>query len=79
MTEYLGHRSKNAWNVALWIGNDEGLYCLALGCLKGINKNKRGYAWASRKFLACVGDGARTPDGARYNFTCVKEALRGLE
>jgi len=30
MSKYQGHRSWNAWNVALWIGNDEGLYHLAL-------------------------------------------------
>ena len=28
--EYQGHRSKAAWNVALWISNDEPLYRFAI-------------------------------------------------
>lgn len=26
MSAYNGHRSWNAWNVSLWLNNDEGLY-----------------------------------------------------
>ena len=72
---YNGHRSWNAWNVALWIGNDEGLYRLALDC-KRRTSNVRA---ASLIFLKYMGEGAKTPDGARYNLTCVREALSGLE
>ena len=32
--EYNGHESWNAWNVALWIGNDEPLYRFALECVR---------------------------------------------
>ena len=32
MTEYNGYTNYETWNVALWIGNDEGFYHLALDC-----------------------------------------------
>ena len=31
MTEYNGHPSYDHWSVALWVGNDEGLYGIARG------------------------------------------------
>jgi hypothetical protein len=85
MATYNGHRSWNAWNVALWIGNDEGLYNLALDCLRRANATKRAAkrpertsAIAARLMLSELGEGARTPDGAKYNLTCIREALAGL-
>ena len=75
MGRYNGHRSWNAWNVALWIGNDEPLYRIAIDCLDqtqtldaAVNLFCRG--------VVCLGD--RTPDGAVYNRTCIREALAGL-
>lgn len=74
--EYNGHRSWNAWNVSLWIGNDEGLYRVAVECLR---KTKTPAA-ATRKFGLETGlIGTRTPDGAIYNPLSVKLALEGLE
>lgn len=73
MTTYNGHRSWNAWNVALWIGDDEGLYNLALDCLRQAKGNRRK---AARLMLQDLPE--RTPDGARYNLACVYEALDGL-
>ena len=70
---YNGHRSWNAWNVALWIGNDEGLYHEARRCLR------RGPTQGARMFLSeVVEEGGKTPDGATWNFKCVREALAGL-
>jgi len=73
MKPYNGHRSWNAWNVSLWIGNDEGIYNLAMFHTRHA-KNKRRAAYAMLEDLP-----ATTPDGAKYNFTCVLEALTGLE
>lgn len=73
MAKYQGHRSWNSWNVALWIGNDEPLYRLALDCIKRGKTVER----AARLFLSYVED-TRTPDGARYNITCIREAIAGL-
>jgi hypothetical protein len=72
---YQGHRSWNAWNVVLWIGNDEPLYRQARRCLKEGGNATR----AARLFLEVVGEGSKTPDGGVYNFKCVREALVGLE
>jgi len=73
MGKYQGHRSWNSWNVSLWISNDEGLYLLALDCLK----STKNLGAATRKFMRDF-EGETTPDGAKYNPTCVREALAGL-
>ena len=31
-TKYNGWKNRQTWNVALWIGNDQGLYNLAKEC-----------------------------------------------
>jgi len=70
---YQGHRSWNAWNVSLWINNDESLYRMALCFVK-----QYGIGCGAVK-LAKALQGEKTPDGAIYNVTCVREALRGME
>lgn len=72
---YNGHASWNAWNVALWIGNDEGIYNLALDCVKRAGKR---YGRAAHYFIASIGE-SKTPDGARYSVRSVTAALRGLD
>jgi hypothetical protein len=72
MSKYNGHRSRNAWNVSLWINNDEGLYRWALDLV-----TRHGADRAAR-LMARELDGQRTPDGARYNVTCLREAIRGI-
>ena len=84
---YNGHHCWNCWNVSLWIGNDEGLYRAALECkrpdrpLAAFQGDARVSATrAARRFIRdVVGEGAKTPDGARYTMTAVRSALADLE
>jgi hypothetical protein len=72
MTKYMGHRSWNAWNVSLWINNDENLYRWAAELAR-----KHG----TRKAAAIMArdlEGQRTPDGGRYNATCIREAISDI-
>lgn len=72
MTTYNGHRSWNAWNVSLYIYNEEGLYFHALKLVK---------AWGVTRAAGIMArelEGLRTPDGAKYNYTCIKEALADI-
>ena len=72
MAQYNGHRSWNAWNVSLWLNNDQGLYSMAYDYAQryGINRGARK--------LAALLDGEKTPDGARYNPTVIREAMRNI-
>jgi len=67
-----GHRSWNAWNISLWIGNDEKLYRLALKCLQ----QRKTRMAAARLFLTVCP--TRTPDGGKFNLTCVYEAMEEM-
>lgn len=69
---YNGHRSWNAWNVSLWINNDEGLYRRAYELAQ-----RHGAAKAAR-VLASELKGEKTPDGGKYNLTCIREAIRDI-
>lgn len=87
---YNGHPSKNYWNVSLWVSSDEGLYRLALECLKGA-----GYRTAAERMLesireihgSCVDATEQhprhciptTPDGAPYTVASIMHAMRGME
>lgn len=69
MKEFNGYRSWNAWNVSLWINNDESLYRWARDLVKQF-----GYTEAVR-IMAQDLAGQRTPDGARYNVTSIRTAI----
>jgi len=73
---YEGHRSRNAWNVSLWIGNDEGLYETAKECIRTM-KNRDDAAAAMLEILHDMGI-TRTPDGSPYTKTSIREAMRGM-
>ena len=66
-----GHPSWQHWNVSLWIGNDEGLYRLAVELI-----HEHGHAGATTAMLDLLPD--ETPDGARYDYDTVYAALDGL-
>lgn len=69
---YQGHKSRAAWNVALWIGNDEGLYRPALACMRRARTKDK----AARELLECLPE--KTPDGYPYTLSSVRAALVGL-
>lgn len=74
---YNGHPSYNAWNVALWIANEEYFYNLARELLAEEPTTDR----AARRFVSVMADGCgepRTPDGVLWTVTNVRRALRGM-
>ena len=81
MKEYNGHRSWAAWNVALWVANDESLYRTALRCISKTTTRggTRNYGRAAEMFIREVGEGGKTPDGAPWGKLNVRLALEGLE
>ena len=72
MKTYNGHRSWNAWNVALWINNDEPLYREAMRLVGNFGLARAAVIMATNL------RGEKTPDGADYNLTCVRAAMRGM-
>lgn len=72
MATYNGHRSWNAWNVSLWINNDESLYRMAFDLAQ-----RHGIDGAAR-ILTRELKGQTTPDGGKYNFTTIRAAMRGM-
>lgn len=67
-----GYRSWNAWNVSLWINNDESLYRMAYEIA-----SKQGVTRAVNA-LSRILSGTRTPDGAVYNHKSIRSALEGI-
>lgn len=78
---YNGHESWNAWNVALWIGNDEPLYRAALDCMLRYPKGEKHRTNFRRAACQLIAECSltNTPDGARYSIRSVTLALDGLE
>jgi hypothetical protein len=59
MSDYNGWENYQTWNVALWIGNDEGLYQLAKEC----RGNYEAFSNTMRDEL----NSTETPDGIAWN------------
>jgi hypothetical protein len=70
--KYNGYTSWNAWNVSLWINNDESLYRFAYDLVKQYGR------YQAAKMLASELNGQKTPDGAKYNVTGIRQALQGM-
>jgi hypothetical protein len=68
---YNGHKTRNMWNISLWINNDEGLYNLARQAVR-----TRTRAEAAEYMLEVLPE--RTPDGVKYTKTGIMAALVGL-
>lgn len=72
-TTYNGWKNRQTWNVALWIGNDEGLYNSAVDYMRNVNKGRAAY----RLFIEHMGmSSERTPDGIKW-MSCALD-LRSL-
>jgi hypothetical protein len=67
---YNGHPSHAAWNVSLWMNNDEGIYNLARTCKRIARTADR----AADLFMDRIGE-EKTPDGVRWTKTNVKRAM----
>ena len=68
---YNGHKNYNAWNVALWLFNDEGLY----NTMKHVFRIYPNKDTAARELLSLLPE--KTPDGVKYTFTNVRLAMTG--
>lgn len=78
------HKSRAAWNVALYLFNDYGLYTMmreevAMTARRRVFKGLRGKGLdvAAENLLARLPE--RTPDGDRYTKTSVRLALQHWE
>lgn len=68
--EYNGHRNWNAWRIALEFGNDQALYDWTSDLV-----NRFGIGRAAG-LLSEELAGQTTPDGATFNKTAIRLALR---
>lgn len=77
---YQGHKNRNAWNVALYLANEEPLYRLCQDAMKRVlGRGHRSFTTddAARYVLRQLPE--RTPDGVPYTFTNVRLALANWE
>jgi len=73
---YNGHKNHAAWNVSLWINNDEDLYNLARRCIRYYDTRDEA---AAAMLSDLVETGAtHTPDGVPYTKTNIRLAMVGM-
>lgn len=63
-------------NVSLWINNDEGLYRMALDCIKRTKNRREAAALMLRELGGMMIH--TTPDGYRYTLSGIREGMVGL-
>lgn len=71
---YNGHESWTAWNVSLWLNNDEALYTRMMDCLR-----REPTRMQAAEAMLCELHGAgltATPDGARFSRHNIRLAMR---
>lgn len=73
--KFNGHDNWTAWNVSLWINNDEWLYRLAQRMVRHCTRD--GAASRMLEELHAMGI-THTPDGARYSKTSIRKAMREM-
>lgn len=73
---YNGHKTYALWNVALWFGNDEGLYNMARAAIRRCRTKDDAARRVFDELREC--GVTATPDGVRYSVSNVRYALRGL-
>ena len=75
MAKFNGFASYNAWNVSLWLNNDESLYRMAGRYARRMNR-----ADAARAILADLNECGifETPDGVKYTVSTIRGALVGM-
>ena len=71
---YNGHRDWNAWNVALWLFNDEALYRMMVAA---VDANPGNLAMAAQVILDNTPE--QTPDGALFTLEDIEDALEDWE
>jgi hypothetical protein len=74
---FSGHRSYNAWNVSLWLNNDEGLYRMMVRAYGHGRRTKPQAAKNLLDELKAIGQ-TKTPDGAPYSVTSIRAAMVGM-
>lgn len=73
-------------NINLWINNDEGLYRLALDCVRQYRhwssfsrsmtpRERAAHAMLDRLHMAGI---THTPDGSKYSVTSIRAAMVGM-
>lgn len=71
-----GHKNYNAWNVSLWINNDQGLYNMAKNYIEDYG-NRDVAAKQMTEALFCDGM-FETPDGVKFTKTNIRLAMVGM-
>ena len=71
------HENSGHENVSWWINNDEGLYRMAMDCIRYSSSKDA----AARAFLNELEECglSHTPDGASYSYPSVRAVMEGLE